>query len=197
MNYPALILASTSPFRKVQLETLGLPFRALQPLCDEEALKNKNSHLAPEALVQMLSLEKAKSLRAQHPEAFIIGGDQACLFEGELLHKPRTNERALAQLQRMQGQTHALLTGVTVIAPTGKEYIDLIPTQLKMRKLSPEAIERYVQFDQPLMSAGAYKIESQGLALFESIQTSDFTSIVGLPLLSVVKFLTLEGVRLP
>lgn len=193
-----IILSSTSPFRKLQLERLGIKFEAFAPLCDEEKLKAEFIHLSPEELVKKLSLEKAKSLTSRFPDSIIIGSDQAVEIDNVILGKPKTKQRAIEQLFGLQGKSHRLLTGLAVVIEAkGHEEVLLNITKLQMRTLSKESLTRYVDRDDPLQCAGAYKFEEQGLALFDSIETDDSSAIIGLPLLALVRSLTSLGYQIP
>ena len=189
-----LILASTSPYRRDLLSRLGLPFEALAPACDEEALKDPA--LAPQALAERLAEAKARSLAGQYPEALIIGSDQVCHLDGVILHKPRTDDRAVAQLTRLAGRTHALVTAMCVLHPGGCErHTDV--TTLHMRDLDSAALARYVARDRPLDCAGAYKLECSGIGLFSAIESADHSAIIGLPLIALTRILSGLGFAIP
>ena len=191
---PPLILASTSRYRRALLDRLRLPYAAIPPACDEEALKDPA--LPADALAQRLALTKAASLAQAHPQAAIIGSDQVCELDGRILHKPGTRERAIAQLSAMSGRTHRLHTAVAIVHPGGT-LAHLETVALTMRALDPDAIARSVDADQPLDCAGAYKLEAGGIVLFSRIDAADHDSIVGLPLLWLVAALAGLGYRLP
>jgi len=181
---PKLILASTSKYRAKLLERLALPFSALAPGVDESLFKQgAASHVA-----RTLAIAKAEALVAQYPDAVIIGSDQVCALDDVILDKPGTAENAHAQLTRMSGCTHELITAVAITF-RGHTDIHVDETRLTMRQLSVEEIRRYVQHDKPLDCAGSYKVESLGIALFDRIESKDFTAIEGLPLLAVAAML--------
>lgn len=189
-----LILASTSPYRADQLRRLGLEFETHDPQVDESVLKEAG--FSPVNLAEILALEKAKQVFQQNPDDIVIGGDQLVSFENSILGKPGTKERAVEQLMSMQGKTHTLITAIAVLGP---DFIEthINQTKLKMRLLSKEGIERYVAFDQPLNCAGAYKLESQGITLFEEIESTDHSAITGIPLIALTSLLIKAGVSLP
>ena len=175
-----IVLASTSSFRRQLLQRLGLPFLAVAPAADEGAVHG----LPPADLAVARARLKAESLASDFPETLIIGSDQIACIDGEILNKPGTEERARAQLRRLTGREHELLTAVAVHEPaTGRTEAEACRHVLRMRVLSEEQIAAYVAHDQPLASAGSFKIESLGIALFESITGADDTAIIGLPLL--------------
>jgi len=191
---PDLVLASTSRYRRELLARLGLPFRAIAPACDEEALKVPG--MAPPALAAMLALAKAESLRDAEPGAVIIGSDQIAALGDVALGKPGTAARAEEQLAMLAGRTHALVTAVAVVHPGGVlEHVDV--TRLTMRPLSAEQIARYVAADAPLDCAGSYKLEARGIALFSRIESDDHAAITGLPLIALVTMLSSLGFPVP
>jgi septum formation protein len=192
---PALVLGSTSRYRRALLERLGVPFSAVAPACDEEALKLPG--LTPQALAESLADAKAESLVPAHPAAVIIGSDQICALDAEVLHKPGTPERAIAQLARMRGRPHRLITAMTVIhGPHRWRHTDI--TTLTMRSdLDDAALARYVAADHPVDCSGAYKLEQRGVTLFSHIDSADQTAIVGLPLIALTAILTEIGFHVP
>lgn len=194
-SMPPLVLASTSAYRRAQLARLGLSFEAIAPVCDEEALKDPS--LSPTALACMLAREKAASVAASRPDAFVIGADQVVDLGGVVLGKPHTVEAAIAQLSAMSGRAHALVTAFALRAPDGStvEHVDL--HHMTMRPLSRAECARYVAADSPLDCAGSYKIERLGIALFDRIEGEDFTAIEGLPLIALAKALRAAGFALP
>ena len=107
----ALILGSTSRYRRELLERLRVPFDVVSPDVDETPLPGE----APQALATRLALAKAKAVAALHPNAVVIGSDQVADLNGEPLGKPGTHERAVVQLQRMRGQTVIFQTAVSVV----------------------------------------------------------------------------------
>lgn len=191
---PDLVLASTSRYRRELLARLGLPFRAVAPLCDEEALKVPGT--PPEAMARLLARAKAESLRAAELGAVIVGSDQICAAGDVILSKPRTAEKAEAQLALLAGREHVLVTAVAVAHPTG--VIDLLDvTRLTMRPLTRDQIARYVAADAPLDCAGSYKLEARGIALFSRIDSEDHSAITGMPLIALTTALASLGFPLP
>jgi septum formation protein len=190
---PTLILASTSPYRRSLLDRLSVAYVAADPAIDEELWRE----LAPEPMV--LALAQAKAEAIEHPDALVIGSDQCVDLDGEVLGKPGTAARAVAQLERLAGRRHRLLTAVAVHdTRTGETRVDLDVHTLTMRALSRDSLEAYVRADQPMGCAGAYMLERRGVALFESIEAdpklADDTAIIGLPMLRTLRLLRDFGV---
>lgn len=187
-----LVLASTSKYRQALLQQLGLPFEAHKPLIDEDA--EKDPTLSPQKLAEKLALLKAQSLA--RPGSVVLGGDQLVAHRGKILGKPHTRERAIEQLLEMQGSPHELITALCVFdEDRAIPYTDI--TRLHMKPLTRSQIERYVDLDQPLDCAGAYKIEKHGMMLFEKIESEDFSAIQGLPLLALSRILKDSGYSIP
>ncbi|MBA3697839.1 MAG: septum formation protein Maf [Planctomycetes bacterium] len=193
-----LILASTSRYRRALMERLGLPFTALAPACDEDALKD--SRLAPQALAEFLAEAKATSIAQQQPDAVVIGSDQLAAVEvagaWTILGKPGTAAKAVDQLALLSGRTHVLITAMVVARGTERwRHTDV--TRLTMRRLDRAVLERYVAADQPLDCAGAYKLECRGITLFDTIDSQDASAITGLPLLALTRILAGLGYAIP
>lgn len=190
-----LILASTSPYRRELLERLQIQFETSDSKVNEEPFKEDITD--PMVLTKTLAYEKARAVFKDHPNAYVIGGDQISLFEGEILGKPGSKEAAIVQLRKVAGKSHQLITSTCILGPGGHMYEWTNQTTLTMRKLSLDEIKRYVEKDDPIHCAGSYKIESLGISLFESIETEDSTAIVGLPLIELSKKLRELGFSNP
>jgi septum formation protein len=187
-----LVLASTSQYRQELLKQLGLPFEAQKPLIDEEA--EKDPALSPQKLAEKLAFLKAQSLKSNN--SVVIGGDQLVAHRGIILGKPHTRDGAIEQLLSLQGQIHELITAICIFdGEHCTPYVDI--TRLHMKPLSREQIERYVDLDQPMDCAGAYKIEKHGMMLFQKIESQDFSAIQGLPLLALSQILKNSGFSIP
>jgi septum formation protein len=183
---PDLILASTSVYRRVLLERLGVPFRVVAPSCDESVLKREVSD--PACLAERLADAKASSVVSIAPRATVIGCDQLVSCGGRVLGKPGAAAGAINQLMFLSGRSHALITAFVVLCGDRRfQHTDV--TTLRMRPLSRAAIERYVAADLPIDCAGSYKLESRGITLFDQIESRDHTAISGLPLIALVSIL--------
>jgi septum formation protein len=186
---PRLVLASTSPWRAELLGRLGLPFLTVDPRLDETPWHN--SGLPPEEMVLALASAKAQAaVSMSPPDGLILAADQVAEIDGQVLYKPKTRAGAVAQLALLSGRTHRLLTGLVLMEPrTGRQERYLDVEALSMRSLTTEQIHNYVDREDVLSCAGSYRIEGLGISLFESFSVPDFTGVVGLPLLAVVRML--------
>ncbi|NCT96957.1 MAG: septum formation inhibitor Maf [Comamonadaceae bacterium] len=190
----AVVLGSTSRYRRELLQRLGLPFEVAAPEVDETPQPGE----APAALAQRLALAKARAVAERFPEAVVIGSDQVADLAGEPLGKPGTHERAVQQLRRMRGQTVVFQTALAVVCrASGFERQDIAPVRVAFRELDDGEIERYLLAEQPYDCAGSAKSEGLGIALLERIDSDDPTALVGLPLIRTCQMLRAAGVRLP
>jgi septum formation protein len=191
---PRIVLASTSPYRRELLKRLGLQFECVAPGVDEAAEQAKG--LDPGSLARTLARCKADAVAAQHPDAIVIGGDQVIALGTEVLGKPSSAAAAAAQLARLSGQEHAVITACAIVyGKRAEEFADV--AMLRMRPLDAAEIARYVALDNPVDCAGAYKIERGGIALFDQITASDLTAITGMPMLRLCAVLRDLGVAVP
>jgi len=183
-----IILASTSPYRRALLERLGVPFEVIASSVDEALYR----HLEPADMALTLAKEKAAAVSRLHPGALVIGSDQVVTTGTDIFEKPHEPTRAVAQLSRLSGRSHRLITAVAVSNGERMETAVDIHT-LWMRTLSLPELEQYVRIDSPLDCAGSYRIEALGIALFERIEadpeTADDTAVVGLPLMKTLRLL--------
>lgn len=188
----SIILASTSKWRGAMLKRLGLKFSQVAPDFDESTVVEGS----PEEAAMACALGKARAVAKELTSGWVIGSDQVADLDGARLNKPRDVEQAAQRLEQLSGKWHALHTTVVLVnADSGKEYRSLTTVRLKMRNLSKSQIEHYIGVDHPVGCAGAYMIEGLGVALFEEIQGSDESAIVGLPLIALCKLLRKAGIE--
>lgn len=155
-----------------------MPFDVQPPQVDEHALHGRT----PDETALLRAFAKAEDVRARvGKDAWVIGSDQLVDLDGDVLGKPGSPERARAQLARLAGRTHRLVTALVVLGPGVRES-RVVVTRLTMRALTEAEIADYVAADRPEACAGSYKFESLGRALFTAISAGDETAIEGLPL---------------
>ena len=188
-----LILASSSPYRRALLARLKIPFEAISPDVDETPQPNET----PEKLVERLSRVKARKVATDHREALVIGSDQVAVYNGQIVGKPHGHDKAVAQLKDASGRTVMLYTGLALLnAATGKEQCEVVPYRVTFRKLTDELIESYLRKEQPYSCAGSVKSEGLGIALLEKFEGDDPNTLIGLPLIRLVRMLENEGVKI-
>lgn len=191
---PRLVLASSSRYRKALLDRLGLAYVSVSPDIDESALAGE----IPAATAQRLALSKAQRVAVDFPGALIIGSDQVAVLEGRALGKPGSHDAATAQLQAMSGRETVFHTALVLLdAASGRSDSAVVPTTVRMRTLSAGQIERYLRRDEPYDCAGSAKIEALGISLVESVDSSDPTALIGLPLIALTGMLLRAGIELP
>ncbi len=187
---PELILASSSRWRRELLDRLQLPYQCHSPAIDE----TPHPEEAPHALVHRLALSKANAVAAHYPNHLIIGSDQVAVFEGDILGKPHTVEKACANLGRFSGQRVTFLTGLALLDTRSQRHqVHVEPFEVVFRTLSRQEIEHYVAKEQPLDSAGSFRMEGLGIALFEKLEGRDPNALIGLPLIALCDMLRQAG----
>jgi MAF protein len=182
-----LILASTSPARRALLEALGVPHAVESPGVDEDVPDGT----AVEAAVRMLALRKARAVAARHPGALVLGADQLAEVDGCALGKPASRDAARSQLGSLLGRSHRLVTAVALVGG-GDEQLALDVVTLRLHPVGPDELERYLDTNEWQGCAGGYRIEGRGQALVDALE-GDRTSVLGLPMLPVVRMLRARG----
>lgn len=191
---PPIILASSSKYRANLLNQLTISFESHSPDIDETPLNNET----PEQLVIRLAISKAKAVKNAYSEAIIIGSDQVAVLNDKIITKPGNHANAVEQLLGSQGQELLFLTSLCVLnAKTGSQHEHVEKTLVKFRALDKEDILRYLSKEPAYDCAGSFKSESLGISLLESINSNDPNALIGLPLIKLVNFLSLEGISIP
>lgn len=193
MKQPRIILASTSPYRRQLLERLQLAFEVRAPDVDEAPLPGE----APQALVSRLALAKANAIASGEPGAIVIGSDQVAVHGTGIVGKPRDHDHAVQQLRQASGNAVTLYTGLAVVnAAKGHSQCEVVPFRVVFRALSDAQIENYLLREKPYDCAGSVKSEGLGIALLERFEGEDPNTLIGLPLIRLVRMLENEGVSL-
>jgi len=189
-----IVLASTSPYRRQLLQQLQIPFVAAAPRYEETI----DQEVAPGLLVKHLATGKAESLAPFYPDALIIGADQVFVDpRNRILGKPGDAEKAVEQLRTMSGKTHTFYSGVAVHdSLSGETFSDFATYTVTLRNLDQAQIQSYVRREEPVDCAGSFKIEGLGIALMDRMEGEDYTSLIGLPLIKLVRILEQFGVEI-
>lgn len=173
-----IILASTSPRRKMLMGFTGLPFTVVASDYEEDMTLK----MPPHDLVKTLSHGKAAAVAKKYKNAIVIGADTIVVLGKHVMGKPHTAPKAIAMLKKLNGKVNTVLTGVTVIdTVSGKMISQTVETKIHFRKVSLQEILVYVKTSEPLDKAGAYAIQERGIALIHKID-GDYASALGLPL---------------
>jgi len=186
-----VVLASSSRYRQELLARILPTFTCCPPQVDEDSVKQTG--LPAQAVAEELARMKASWVAQYYPGSIVIGSDQLVDLDGRIFGKPGSMERARAQLAAFSGRHHRLLTAVCVRSPQ-RTVEFLHETRLWMRNVTMGEISAVVERDLPLDCAGSYRIEGAGISLFERIECSDQTAIIGLPLLRLSAVLRDLGV---
>lgn len=185
-----LILASTSRYRADLLARLRLSFEAVAPKADETPKPGETA----QKLAARLARDKAQSVARLRPDACVIGSDQVASCVNRLLGKPGTREAAAEQLAFMAGRTVMFATAVCLVHPDlPRPLAEIDVTLVKLRRLKPADIERYLDAEPALDCAGSFRVEGLGITLFEDIQSRDPTGLIGLPLIATGRLLRKAG----
>lgn len=188
-----LILASSSPFRRELLSRLMIPFEVEIPDIDETPRTGES----PTQLVERLAIAKAKVIAADHSDSLVIGSDQVAVHGNEIVGKPLTHECAVQQLQTASGRAVTLYTGLALVnSATGRVQSEVVPFRVVFRRLTDQQIENYLRKETPYHCAGSVKSEGLGVALLERFEGEDPATLIGLPLIRLVRMLENEGIAI-
>lgn len=187
-----IILASASPRRKELLAQIGLDFRVVVSDVEEKITKN-----IPAEIVEELSCQKAEAVYRSlnwDEDVLVIGADTIVAYDGRILGKPANEEEAVRMLQLLQGNTHEVYTGVTLVCRRSAvaysaEHAEVAEpvirtfheaTKVHFYPMTEQDIRRYVSTKDPLDKAGAYGIQGFCARYISGIE-GDYNNVVGLP----------------
>lgn len=186
-----IILASASPRRRDILEQAGLRFEVIVSRASEEI-----SGKGPEDTVKELSFRKAHSIdELADGDCIILAADTVVACDGQILGKPEDEKDAFHMLHMLQGKTHQVYTGVTILQGTrGSRTAETfaVCTDVTMYEASDKEILHYIRSGEPADKAGAYAIQGKGFYFVKEIQ-GDYNNVVGLPTLAVRKIVRMSG----
>ena len=196
MSAPPLVLASKSAARSALLTGAGLTFDTAAPGVDEEAAKAAlvADGAGPREIADALAEMKALKVSRRRPEALTIGADQTLDLEGQLIDKAPDLATARVRLRQLRGRTHVLHAAVVVALGGQPIWRELKSARLKMRDFSDAYLDAYLAREGThiLGSVGCYRMEGEGIQLFERVDGDHFT-ILGLPLLGLLDLLRRYG----
>ncbi|HMA59850.1 MAG TPA: Maf family protein [Halanaerobiales bacterium] len=173
-----IILASSSDRRKELLTRLGIKYTAMPSKIDEDGYDYEH----PDKLVQELSLAKASNVANVVENALIIAADTVVAHNNKILGKPEDEEDAKRMLQLLENDKHEVFTGLALISADDEmHFLDYDVTEVFMRKVEKEEIERYIKTGEPMDKAGSYGIQGKGGIFVNKIVGSYFT-VMGLPI---------------
>ncbi len=188
-----IILASASPRRKELLQMLiGDNFDIATSSYEED----NTLKLSPKDLVLHHSLEKGRDVAKRVEEGIVVSADEIIVFNGKILGKPHTEEKAREMLNKISGNIIEVITGIAVIdVENKKELQDFELTKVKMKKMTEREIEDYIKSGEPLDKAGAFGIQGKASVFVEKIEGCYF-NVVGLPLFKLNNLLSQLGISI-
>jgi len=191
-----IILASGSAIRRQLLENAGVSFAVQKPRVDEQSFKAAMiaEQAKPRDIADALAEMKAKRIGTKMPRSLVIGCDQVLDQDGNIMSKPENVVEAKNQLLALRGKKHSLLSAVVICDGPTPIWRHIGQARLHMRAFSDSFLTDYLDRNWPTVqsSAGAYQLEGEGIRLFSKIE-GDYFSILGLPLLEVLMYLTRRG----
>lgn len=176
-----VVLASSSPSRKMLLEKAGVDFEVIVSGVDETVPED----FSPAQTVECLSARKAEAVLPLCSGRPVIAADSVVSIDNMILGKPENDEAACKMLRRLSGRTHEIFTGVCLLAKGRKEVFHQV-TQVRFYDLTDGEIRAYVSMGESRGRAGSYGIEGIGVVLVESI-VGDYSNIVGLPVAETLR----------
>ncbi|MEX5727967.1 septum formation protein [Rhodovulum iodosum] len=192
-----IILASGSAARALLLRNAGVAFTVQPARVDEAAIRDGMTHdgAGPREVAEALAEFKARRVAESRPDALVIGADQVLALGDRVLAKPETRDEARTQLLRLRGRPHRLLSAVAVFDEGAPLWRHVGVATLTMRPFSDTYLDEYLDrnWNSVRDSVGGYKLEEEGVRLFNAID-GDFFTVLGLPLLPLLTFLTTRGV---
>ena len=187
-----IILASSSIHRKKLLKQIKLNFTAISPDIDES--RNKNEPV--NKFVKRLSIEKAMKIAMLKKNSIVIGSDEIAVVDNKILGKPLTKKNARKQLNLISGKKVIFKTGICVIdTNTMKKLSSVVNYSIKMRKISKNTINNYIDKEDMLNCAASIRIEGLAISLIEKATGEDPTSVIGLPLIRLITYLKKLGYK--
>ncbi|SFL04086.1 Maf family protein [Shimia haliotis] len=191
-----LVLASGSEIRATLLHNAGVVFETNPGRVDEEMIKRglEAEAASPRDIADALAEAKARKISAKMPGALVLGCDQVLDFKGKVFSKPASIEAARDQLQQLRGERH-MLHSAAVLYENGQpvwRFVGVV--RLFMRQFSDAYLQGYLDrnWDSIQHSVGAYKLEEEGVRLFEKVD-GDYFTVLGMPLVEILSYLTLRG----
>lgn len=192
-----IILASGSEIRRQLLSQAAIPHDVFPARIDEDMAKAalQAEGASPRDIADTLAELKARKVSEKHPGAMVLGCDQVLSFNSQIMSKPASKGELRSQMCNLRGQTHELLSAVVIYEDAKPVWRDIGRVSLTMRPISDAYLDAYIErnWDSVRHCVGGYKLEEEGVRLFTQIK-GDYFTVLGLPLLGLIAYLTQRGV---
>lgn len=192
----SIILASGSAARRQMFADAGVDVAIEKPRVDEESIKASldAEGASPRDIADTLAECKARRVSEKNPDAFVIGCDQVLDFRGNVLSKARSLAEAHAQLSSLRGRSHKLLSAAVIFEGGKPVWRHVGQVHLWMRDFTDDFLASYLDRlgDGVLETVGCYKLEAEGVRLFSRIE-GDYFTVLGMPLIQILNYLTERG----
>lgn len=187
-NTVTLILASGSPRRRELMEQAGLPCQIIPSSEPETTLKT-----SPQDIVMDLAYKKASRIFSDLPENpageyAVIGADTVVACDGMVLGKPADKKEELSMLHMLQGRSHNVYTGVSILSETECSTF-FCSTEVVVSPMTEDEMERYASSGEPYDKAGGYAVQGR-FAVYVSEIRGSYSNVVGLPLAALYRELS-------
>lgn len=191
LEQAAIVLASSSVYRKRQLDSLQLYYNCHSPDIDETALAGETA----EQCALRVAEAKARAVAHAHPEQWIISADQTLGLDGNILSKPGSMDGAIKQLTDLSGRDVVFYSALCLHhARLNKTWVECVSTTVRYRSLTPRQIRAYLHKEPAIDCAGSFKSEGLGIALLERVQSDDPSALIGLPMIALTALLNRAGI---
>jgi len=191
-----LTLASGSTIRADLLRNAGVEIAVLPARIDEGAIRMvmEAQGATPRNIADALAEAKAREIAEKNPTSLVLGCDQVAEVSGEILTKPESPGDAAAQIRMLSGKQHRLLSAAVLFEHGRPVWRHVGQVSLQMRNISDSYLDAYIErnWESIRHSVGGYKLEEEGVRLFSKVE-GDYFTVLGLPLIELLSYLTIRG----